>query len=72
MDSHAWTPVPEQTRIDDDGEFVSAMDAEGTSPRPRLGHSVVYDPHRHIFYAFGGNAGAEVRLDDFWMLSLVR
>lgn len=72
MDSHSWTPVPEHTRIDDDSESLTAVDAEDVNPRPRLGHSVVYDPHRHTFFAFGGNAGAEVRLDDFWMLSLVR
>ncbi|KAF8310333.1 uncharacterized protein EI90DRAFT_1241856 [Cantharellus anzutake] len=72
IDNHAWTPISEHARADDDTDPMTSMDAEDPNPRPRLGYSIVYEPYRQTFYAFGGNAGAEVRLDDFWALSLVR
>ncbi|TPX48357.1 hypothetical protein SeMB42_g03037 [Synchytrium endobioticum] len=45
-------------------------------PCPRFAHQLVYDSTRKVQYLFGGNPGEpgqpNLRLDDFWELSLVR
>jgi hypothetical protein len=81
MDENTWSPVLEPIR---GGGTTPPMrpsnipsDEKETDnvrePRPRLGHSVVYDPARQTFYAFGGNGGSGgTRLNDFWSLTLNR
>jgi hypothetical protein len=45
-------------------------------PRPRFAHQMVYDPKTRLQYLFGGNPGENgnpnLRLDDFWTLTLTR
>jgi hypothetical protein len=47
-----------------------------SEPRPRFAHQMVYNSKSKTQYLFGGNPGdssqPNLRLDDFWKLSLVR
>lgn len=80
MDENTWSPVLEPIRgggttppTRPSNVPPDEKEAENTrEPRPRLGHSVVYDPARQTFYAFGGNGGGGTRLNDFWSLTLNR
>ena len=50
---------------------AATPDAE---PTPRYAHQLIYDATTHTHYLFGGNPGKaaanNVRLNDFWQLSV--
>lgn len=77
IDENTWSPIIEPSRNGGADRWEDYSDDGADSPntrepRPRLGHTVVFDPGRRAFFAFGGNAGGSSRLNDFWSLSLIR
>ncbi|KAF8320681.1 hypothetical protein DL93DRAFT_2152600 [Clavulina sp. PMI_390] len=77
MDSNAWSHIIEPTRPHPHPPPSLSGDEKENEydtfePRPRLGHTVVFDSSRQMFLMFGGNSGGKTRLNDFWSLSLNR
>lgn len=84
IDANTWSPVIEPVQASTPQHYAGATasdeDQEGSSdedtkaPRPRLGHSVVFDPSKQTFFTFGGNPGDTdgKHLNDFWSLTLNR
>lgn len=84
MDANTWSSILEPVRggnssggtVPSSSSSATHSDEKDTDnarePRPRLGHSVVYDPSRQTFYTFGGNNGNGMRVNDFWSLTLNR
>lgn len=84
VDENTWASVTEPFRGSptipaETGDPSSSSDppsdasspSDDSVPKPRIGYSLVYDPQRQQFLAFGGNAGGK-RMNDVWSLRLNR
>ena len=72
LESRSWTKIYENENLGSD--HWSQPDLK--EPRPRFAHQIVNSPRTGCQYLFGGNPGESahpnLRLDDFWGLTLVR
>ncbi|XP_034135875.1 muskelin isoform X2 [Drosophila guanche] len=78
---HKWSRIYYCRHSGQDGNSISRANVLGASkgdaalePCPRYAHQLVYDELANNHYLFGGNPGIcqqqQLRLDDFWLLSL--
>ena len=72
LEAKTWSKIYENESLGSDYWSKPGLQ----EPRPRFAHQIVYNPKTRCQYLFGGNPGESahpnLRLDDFWLLNLVR